>query len=99
MPLSWVGRRDGGQASASPGTDREGIPAGRGYTSARVAVGQTRKVPKRHYLLIRSTSRARTRRVTYSVAMSAGLAPLRMRFEMAGESADDVGDVGYFGPG
>ena len=25
MPLSWVGRRDGGQASASPGTDRERI--------------------------------------------------------------------------
>ena len=24
MPLSWVGRRDGGQASASPGTRPEG---------------------------------------------------------------------------
>ena len=39
MPLSWVGRRDGGQASASPGTDREGIPEGRGYTSAHVGRG------------------------------------------------------------
>ena len=50
-------------------------------------------------VLIRSTGRGRARCVIRSVAMSAGLAPLRMRFEMASELADDVGDVGYFGLG
>ena len=64
MPLSWVGRRDGGQASASPRTDREGIPAGRGYTSARVGRRPDsgkypkKKNPKRGGPLIGSNERS-----------------------------------------
>jgi hypothetical protein len=44
MPLSGVGRRDGGQASASPGTDRERIPKAAAIQARTLAVGQTRKV-------------------------------------------------------
>jgi hypothetical protein len=50
MPLSWVGRRDGGQASASPGgpTEREFRKVA-AIQARTLAVGQTRKVPKRRY--------------------------------------------------
>ena len=44
MPLSWVGRRDGGQASASPGTDRERIRKVAAIQARSLAVGQNRKV-------------------------------------------------------
>jgi hypothetical protein len=59
MPLSWARRRDGGQASASPGTDRKGIPEGRGYTSAHVGRGPDSERPKRHYLFEPSATSCR----------------------------------------
>ena len=40
MPLvDGLAAVTGGQASASPVTDREGIPEGRGYTSAHLGRG------------------------------------------------------------
>jgi len=44
MPISWVGRRDGGQGSAFPGTDRERIRKVAIIQARALAVGQTRKV-------------------------------------------------------
>jgi hypothetical protein len=41
------------RSSASPGADWEGIPEGRGYTSAHVGRGPDSERPKRHYLLSR----------------------------------------------
>jgi hypothetical protein len=50
MPLSWVGRRDGVRLAPPQGPTGRGFRKVAAIQARTLAVGQTRKVPKRRYL-------------------------------------------------
>ena len=49
MPLSWVGRRDGVRLAPPQGPTEREFRKVAAIQARTLAVGQTRKVPKRHY--------------------------------------------------